>query len=228
VSLVVYTLLFSGIVSVAILVVLMRAVRVSGGSGKFLLFSFAAGFCAAFPAWFLEREMLPYMKWITGPGGDAARAFGVAGFVEEGVKTLVLLSLSQSRFFRRISDGLYLATALGLGFAFSENIFFSLENPVTLLLRGVTSVPLHALALALAGWTLGLSRFTYKPLFPAGFCAAVVLHGAYDFFLLRGGWYRFFSFGLLAAAFFLVAFLLRSAWMRDIREGRIVSRPPGG
>jgi RsiW-degrading membrane proteinase PrsW (M82 family) len=221
-----YALLFSGFASLGVLAVLVRKTRASGGSLRLVFASFAAGFAAAFPAWFIEREILPHTKWITGAGGDALRAFGVAGLVEEGLKTAVILVFSVNRSFLRVTDGLILALAAGLGFAFSENIFFSLENPLTLVLRSFTSVPLHALAPALAGWCVGISRFTYRPLVPAGFCAAVILHGAYDFFLLRGFGYGFISFILLAAAFFLVLMLLRSAWDLDVREGRIILRLP--
>jgi RsiW-degrading membrane proteinase PrsW (M82 family) len=186
-----------------------------------MLICFAAGFSAAFPAWFLEKAVLPHTRWYTGAAGDALRAFCVAGLLEEGVKTAVLLAVSLSRFFRRVSDGPALALAVGLGFAFSENIFFSLENPLTLVLRSFTSVPLHALATAIPGWCLGISRFAYKPLVPPGFCAAVVLHGAYNFFLLRGGAYSFISFALLVPAFFLVLRLVRAARELDRREGRL-------
>jgi RsiW-degrading membrane proteinase PrsW (M82 family) len=225
VPLVFYALLFSGIASAAVLFVLIRDIRGSGGSLWLLLFSFAAGFCAAFPAWFLEKEILPCTRWISGIGGDALRAFGIAGLIEEGIKILTLAALSRSGSFRSVSDGLRLAIALGLGFAFSENIFFSLENPLTLLLRSITSVPLHALALAIAGWTLGLSRFAYKPLLPLGFCAAVMLHGAYDFFLLRGHNTRFLSFALLAALFFTVFRLFRRTRKAEQRAGK---RPGSG
>jgi RsiW-degrading membrane proteinase PrsW (M82 family) len=220
VPLVAYALLFSGIASVTLLLVLVRYARASRDGIGLLLFSFAAGFFAAFPAWFLEREILPHTKWITGIGGDALRAFGIAGFIEEGIKTLALVAVSKNRSFRKASDGICLAIALGLGFAFSENIFFSLENPLTLLLRGITSVPLHALALALAGWTLGLSRFAYKPLLPLGFCAAALLHGAYDFFLFRGAAARYISFALLAILFFAVLHLFRRARRLEYLIGR--------
>ncbi|MDR1316358.1 MAG: PrsW family intramembrane metalloprotease [Spirochaetales bacterium] len=207
--LIAYALLFSGIASVSILLVLLRDIRVRGGSSALLLFSFAAGFCAAFPAWFLEKEILPMTKWITGIEGDALRAFCIAGLIEEGIKTLTLIALSWSKSFRRPSDGIRLALALGLGFAFSENIFFSLENPLTLLLRGITSVPLHALAPAITGWTLSQSRFAYKPLLPFGFTAALILHGAYDFFLLHGGPPRYISFAIPALLLFAVLHLFR-------------------
>jgi RsiW-degrading membrane proteinase PrsW (M82 family) len=218
----VYALLFSGIASVAVLLVLVRDLRASGRGGGLLFFSFAAGFCAAFPAWFLEKEILPHTKWITGIEGDALRAFGIAGLIEEGIKTLALVAVSRNKSFQKVSDGICLALALGLGFAFSENIFFSLENPLTLLLRSITSVPLHALALAPAGWTLGLSRFAYKPLLPPGFCAAVMLHGAYDFFLLRGDGARYISFALLALLFFAVLHLFRRARRLECLAGRRV------
>ena len=219
--LVVYALVFSGITALGVLVILLQKIRSGGGSPLFALASFAAGFAATFPAWFIERAVLPYTKWYTGPAGDALRAFCIAGLVEEGLKTGVLILLSTSRFFRRVSDGPALALAVGLGFGFSENIFFSLQNPLTLVLRNFTSVPLHVLALIVPGWCLGMSRFAYKPLIVPGFLIAVLLHGSYDFFLLLGGAYSILSFVLLGLSFFLAVLLFRSARKLDEKEGRL-------
>ena len=220
--LVAYALVFSGIACIGGLAVLVHRIRAGGGSSSLAFIAFAAGFAAAFPTWFLEKAVLPYTLLFADAAGDALRAFCVAGLGEESVKLAVLFTFSGSRFFRRVFDGPALAVAIGLGFAFSENIFFSLENPLTLVLRNFTSVPLHALALAIPGWCLGMSRFAYKPLVPFGFCAAVLLHGAYDFFLLRGGTYGFVSFGLLFLALLLVGCLFRNARRRDKKEGRCV------
>ncbi|MCL1818681.1 MAG: PrsW family glutamic-type intramembrane protease [Spirochaetaceae bacterium] len=222
-----YALLFSGIPALGVLAVLLRRMRAGGGSPLLAIAAFSAGFAAAFPAWFVEKTVLPYTKWYTGIAGDALRAFCVAGLVEEGIKTALLLALSASRLFRRVSDGPALAVAVGLGFAFSENIFFSLENPLTLVLRNLTSVPLHVLALIVPGWCLGMSRFAYKPFIPLGFCAAVLLHGSYNFFLLRGGVYGIVSFSLLGLTLVLAVFLFRSARKLDEKEGRLFRRYSG-
>ena len=222
--LVVYAFLFSGITALGVLAVLLRRIRADGGSPLFALVAFSAGFAAAFPAWFVEKAILPYTKWYTGPAGDALRAFCVAGFVEESIKISILIVLSRSRHFRRVSDGPALALAMGLGFGFSENIFFSLENPLTLVLRNLTSVPLHVLALIVPGWCIGISHFAYKPLVPFGFCFAVLLHGSYDFFLLRGGAYSILSFCLLVPAFVLAVLLSRNARRLDEREGRLYQK----
>ena len=220
-----YTILLSGAVCITGLAVIVRRIRMYGGQDKLAIISFVVGFAAAFPTWLIEKAVLPYTMHLTDIAGDALRAFCVAGLAEESVKLIILFAISSSRFFRRISDGPSFAVAIGLGFAFSENIFFSLENPLTLFLRNFTSVPLHALTLAIPGWCLGMSRFAYKPIVPLGFFAAVILHGVYNFFLLLGGVYSLISFGLLIPAFIIVLKLFRHARELDEKEGRFCREP---
>jgi RsiW-degrading membrane proteinase PrsW (M82 family) len=222
----VYTILFAGAASLAALVILTRRTAARRGSSRLVICAFVLGFASAFPAYVLERFLLPYTWGMTGMAGDALRAFCLAGAVEEGVKILALRFLSTRREFRRVSDGMVTAVAAGLGFAFLENIFFTLENPWVLILRSVTSVPLHAAAAALSGYCVGLTRFTYKPLLLRGFCLAALLHGAYNFFLMRGSWYGFISMALLLAALYLVLRFFRAARTLDIRDGRITRNRP--
>ena len=216
-----YNLLFAGVPSLAALYFLSRSGEGRAGSRRLVLPAFFLGFLAVIPALFLELSLRPYESVYSGIGGDLFRAFLVAGAVEEGMKFLaVRIFLYPRRDFGRITDGIAATTAAGLGFAFFENIFYTFGNPWTLVLRGLTSVPLHAVASAILGYYMGLSKFSYKPLFFRGFLIATAVHGAYNFFLFQGSWYGLFAVPVLIIAFRLVRRLYADAVLRDEREGR--------
>ena len=113
------------------------------------------------------------------------RAFLVAGLCEEAVKMWVVRGYSARRAgFDEMTDGIVYAVTAGLGFAFYENMMYGMGSSAmvgVLLLRGLTSVPLHALSSGFMGHYIGRSYFGDKEYFGRGLLIAVLIHGFYNF-----------------------------------------------
>jgi RsiW-degrading membrane proteinase PrsW (M82 family) len=112
--------------------------------------------------------------------------FLVVGLTEEGVKLLcVRLSAYGSNAFNEVMDGIVYTAAAALGFATVENILYALTRGLgATLIRGITSVPGHALMGGIMGYYVGLAKSTPQKetdLALEGLVIAMVLHGLYDF-----------------------------------------------
>ena len=120
---------------------------------------------------------------------EAYTAFFVAGFIEEGMKYVLLKKVFfKNPEFDQIMDGIVYAFCISLGFAFAENFLYGLQNSNSLIIRAFTAVPMHAFSTGIMGFWLGKQKFD-KPdskLGQKGFGIAVLLHGAYDFFIFIG------------------------------------------
>lgn len=122
-------------------------------------------------------------------------AFGVAPLVEELAKGLgILLIVMFSQHFDNPTDGLVYGTAVGLGFAVTENLFYGFSSgpllnqgeAVSLVLnRTLFTAGVHALASSAVGAGLGFGRtsgrrrrsFGWAVL---GLVVAVALHGGWN------------------------------------------------
>ncbi|MDR2588279.1 MAG: PrsW family intramembrane metalloprotease [Spirochaetales bacterium] len=218
----VYSLAFAAFGSAGGLVFLLWK-KDSASPAGLVLTGFALGFASALPAWLVERFLLSYVRG-GGTGRQLFTAFCAAGLVEETFKLLALKAACARKDFRGAGGAVSCAAAVGFGFAFLENIFYTFGGPWVLLLRAFSSVPLHAAAAVFTGYGFGLSRFSYKPVLLWGFAAAVLLHGAYDFFLMKGSGYGYISLALLAAALYAAFCVFRAAQKLDANEGRIGRR----
>ncbi len=114
--------------------------------------------------------------------------FIVAALVEEGAKILAVRRVAWNRpEFDERMDGIVYGARAGLGFALIENVAY-LVGATTLkgflfmfVLRGVFSVPMHAIAGGLSGYFGAKKRFDGTGIgFRGGFCVAVLLHGTFD------------------------------------------------
>ncbi len=110
----------------------------------------------------------------------------VVGLTEEGVKLLcVRRAVFKSSAFNEVMDGIVYTAVAALGFATVENILYALTHGLdTILIRGVTSVPAHALLGGIMGYYVGVAKFTPSretDLTLEGLVIAMVLHGLYDF-----------------------------------------------
>ncbi len=119
----------------------------------------------------------------------------IVGLTEEGVKLLsVRLSAYRSNAFNEVMDGIVYTAAAALGFATVENVLYALTRGLgATLIRGITSVPGHALMGGIMGYYVGLARFTPQKetdLTLEGLVIAMMLHGLYDFliFALPAPW----------------------------------------
>jgi RsiW-degrading membrane proteinase PrsW (M82 family) len=156
-----------------------------------LALSFFGGMLLTFPVLVLE-------EWAVRAGWDQpdrigatlAFAFIAVALVEEGMKLILLLVYPYLlRKFNEPMDGIVYSVMIGMGFATLENVLyaetFGLE---TILIRAMTAVPAHGAFSIILGYFVGLAKFSGEErgrLILRGFLLAVLLHGAYDFFILQ-------------------------------------------
>lgn len=122
----------------------------------------------------------------------AIYAFVSVGGTEEGFKWLAVLLIAYPRkAFNEPFDGIVYAVAVSMGFAISENLLYVFYQSAgtdaqwVAIIRSVTAVPAHATFAILMGYFMGISKFSNNkiPLLLLGYLTAMILHGAYDFFL---------------------------------------------
>ena len=115
------------------------------------------------------------------------KAFFVVGLTEEFSKYIIVRYYAQTnKEFNEPFDGIVYAVMVSMGFAATENIFYVLEGGYqTALLRAFTAVPAHATFGILMGFYMGKAKFSKNRigLNLIGLFAAIIFHGAYDFFL---------------------------------------------
>ncbi len=146
-------------------------------------------------------------RLLSGSGDTSAGALISLGLVTPMVEELskamaVVLVVVFSSKFDNPTDGVVYGTAVGLGFAVSENVIYGisagphLQNAAGILVlvggRTLLSAGVHALSSATFGGFLGHAMMSGK--FPAkiiwavtGLLAAVVLHGSWNLSLMRFG-----------------------------------------
>lgn len=120
----------------------------------------------------------------------ALYAFLVVGVSEEFAKFFFLrYILYQRKEFNEPLDGIVYAVMIGMGFASFENVLYVSDGGLSVaLVRMLTAIPAHAIFAIVMGYYVGLSKFdlTHKPeLMRRGLIYPILLHGAYDFFLLQ-------------------------------------------
>lgn len=120
----------------------------------------------------------------------ALYAFFVVGLGEEFAKFFFLRYILYNRkAFNEPLDGIVYAVMIGMGFASFENIFYVAEGGMGVAIaRMITAIPAHAILAVVMGYYVGLSKFdlTHRPeLLRKGLVYPVLLHGAYDFFLMQ-------------------------------------------
>jgi len=124
-------------------------------------------------------------------------SFFIDGLFEEGAKFLILFKRFYPRkAFDEPKDGMIYGMTLGLGFAFFENIFYSIfpfqnlmDTLQELLLRGISATLVHFLAGGIVGYFLAIAKFSNfssskkLKLIVLGLILAIVFHGLYNIFL---------------------------------------------
>ena len=152
-----------------------------------ILKTFGLGILAVLPAGAAEFLTILLFSRISGIAGILIRAFIVAALIEETSKFLVVKTyIYKKSDFDEVTDGIVYTATASLGFAFFESLLYSFGPPWVMILRGITSVPLHATASGIMGYYIGLAKRTgeFKPV--RGLIYAVIIHGLYDFFLFTG------------------------------------------
>ena len=155
-----------------------------------LILSFLAGMLITFPVLWVER----WGASIWGHSENLAATIGFAfigiALVEEGAKLAILLIYPFSlRKFNEPMDGIVYSAMIGMGFATLENIWYAGSYGLeTVLIRALTAVPAHGAFSIILGYFVGLAKFAPQrriELIGKGFLLAVLLHGAYDFFIIQ-------------------------------------------
>lgn len=156
-----------------------------------LALSFVAGMLVTFPVMEVE-EMAAGIGWDR-PGhvvSTLAFAFIGVSLVEESAKLLLLMLYPYSlRKFNEPLDGIVYSVMIGMGFATFENLLYAnYFGFQTILVRALTAVPAHGAFSIILGYFVGMAKFRGEErgkLIAKGFLIVVLLHGAYDFFILQ-------------------------------------------
>ena len=182
---------------------------------------FIFGFLSVIPAVIIEMVFIQFLPGTSGLASIFVKAFIVAALVEEWIKyKTVFLTAFSNKYFDEITDGIVYTITASLGFALFENVFYSTGPALTLILRGVTAVPLHATASGIMGYYIGRSKFENPNLKYKGLAIAVLIHGLYDFFLFYGSWLALLIFPLLIISGIILSGLYKAALKEDRLTGR--------
>jgi len=188
---------------------------------RLLFFSFLLGAIISIIITTILYVISDYTLPITIEGNKSVwqlfvKAFFVVALIEEFSKYIVVRYFAQpKKEFNEPFDGIIYAVMVSMGFAATENIMYVIEGGYQVaLLRAFTAVPAHATFGVLMGYFMGKAKFSNNrvKLNLLGLLLAVVMHGAYDFFLFLE-----FIPGIWIGAFlslFLGLFLSRKAIKR--------------
>lgn len=147
--------------------------------------SFLFGVLIVFPIMFLQYIFQAENVMM----GPFQYNFIAAGLLEESLKWLVLIfAVYHHPHFDERYDGIVYSTAVSLGFASFENIFYLFANGIQYAIgRALLPVTSHALFGVIMGYYLGKAKFTEqghkKTYLFIALAVPVFLHGTYDYIL---------------------------------------------
>jgi protease PrsW len=192
---------------------------------KLIWKTFGFGLAAVVPALVIELTGGLLIKNSTGILAILAEAFIITAFVEESAKFLVVrLYIWNKADFSGVTDGIVYTISASLGFALLENLLYSFGPTLLLIFRGITAVPLHALAAGIMGYYLGMTKMTGERKVFIGIFYAVLLHGLYDFLLFTETFVALFVIPLLIGAWFVLRKLYKKALLFDFRRKNGIPR----
>ncbi|MBI5324242.1 MAG: PrsW family intramembrane metalloprotease [Ignavibacteriae bacterium] len=159
------------------------------------------------------------------------KSFVVAGLVEESLKLFVVKQFAyKDSHFDEVMDGVVYAVVASMGFACFENVLYVSGGGWTLaFLRAFTAVPLHAVASGIMGFYIGKAKFAQTKsdetsLIFKGLLIAVLIHGAYDFFLFSmpvlGDAVGLLAIPIIIGSFLFLRKKIKLAISEDVMEGR--------
>lgn len=158
---------------------------------RLLIWAFFLGVLSVIPVFIIGNGFSAAGAGIskTEPWKTAFYAFIAVALTEEASKFFfVRRFLFTHKEFDEPFDGITYAVMVSMGFATLENILYVMQGGMQVaLMRMVTAVPAHATFGVLMGYFMGLAKFKKNGFFlnSAGLLAAMVFHGAYDFFLMQ-------------------------------------------
>ncbi len=142
----------------------------------------------------------------------------VFAFIEEVMKfSAAYLAVHKSKYFDEPVDAMIYTVVAALGFATIENIGvltggggseLTLVSTVfaTTSLRFVGATLLHSLTSAIVGysWAMGIREFNLRPHIWSGLAVASVLHGIFNYFIIKRGNIIYTAVFLLVIGFFVL------------------------
>jgi len=152
----------------------------------------------------------------------AAEAFLFSAFLEEFFKWFMFMFLIyQHDEFDNHYDGIVYASAISLGFASLENVFYLLSNGVEFAwMRALYPVSSHALFGIIMGYYLGKAKMKPKnkhKYLTIAFVMPFLLHGIYNYILLGLNQFIIILSIFLAGVWVFAIYRLKHARMYDIR-----------
>jgi RsiW-degrading membrane proteinase PrsW (M82 family) len=243
-----------GLGSLAIAVMIFISGGPVGGAVTTLLAAFSFPVMIMLLFWLDRYEPEPARYRLAALGWGAVIAFGislvlemaipsppnvgtavVAPFVEEFAKGLFVVAIVVLRReqLHGVLDGIVYGGLVGIGFAFTEDIFYYLQAlsqgqlGQTFVLRGILGPFGHPLYTALTGIGIGIAVMSRSRVIRIvapilGYLSAVLLHGIWNGTAVWGGETTFF---LVYGVFYLplvVAAVVVLVWIRR-REGRMLT-----
>lgn len=211
-------LILAAVPSLLLLLYFYKKDKVKPEPPKLIWKTFGFGLVSVIPA--VAIELLAERLFIGTSGLFAMfiEAFIIAALVEELVKFgTVKLYVFKKPEFDEVTDGIVYTVAASLGFAMLENLMYSFGPTMVLLIRGVTAVPLHAIASGIMGYFIGLSKMIPgrgRSAVP-GIVLAVLIHGFYNFFLFIGSYAAILVIPLLVISWRVLRSLIRRAQLFD-------------
>lgn len=157
---------------------------------KLIIIAFLFGIFSVFPAVIASEFSGGFIIQNGNVINTALFAFLVVALSEEFAKFFFLrYILFKRKEFNEPLDGIVYAVMIGMGFAAFENVFYVAEGGYGVaFMRMITAIPAHAIFAVVMGYHVGLAKFdlTHKnDLLRKGLLYPVLLHGAYDFFLMQ-------------------------------------------
>ena len=137
----------------------------------------------------------------------------IGPIIEELLKASVFGISVGIREFNNVTDGIVYGSAVGFGFAASENLIYFIQNAAAdegwvqlVVYRTFFSAIMHALSSATFAAFLGYGRFKYGDIPPRlvfiGIVPAILLHIGWNYFIFSTLYaFNYFGFALVAAAF---------------------------
>ena len=190
-----------------------------------------AGFLSVIPALIIEMVAGFLLDSILPEGGILyvlIDAFICTALTEEGVKRFFLRKITwQSPEFNYTFDAIVYAVTVSMGFAIIENIAYVFSNGIgNALLRAVTAIPGHAVFAVYMGYYYGMARLsdTYYEGRTAGrdlkmsLFVPVILHGFYDYCLMRGTGLSIITFLIFIVILFIITYINIKRYSRNDTE----------
>lgn len=182
---------------------------------RLLMVSFFLGAVACIPAALIEIALEELVQPVQyGLLGLFISAFFFVALVEEGWKFFFTEFYGYRKdAFDEPYDGITYAVMVSLGFATLENILYVIQGGVSVALwRMFTAVPAHVTFGVVMGYFMGLAKFknNSRALKITGLCAAVFLHGLYDFMLFSASQIPLMALGALISLIIGVILSLRA------------------